>query len=144
MKTIIEKYQTLKKLYKRRNKNEAKLVKMALEFLHGDHIKYGGVIFLMNNSEDVNQLHRVGCVQETDCFYRHSEFILYWEKYNIEIEVVSPQEWERLFTCIRVANATDFFDLNRISAAIDNEVIDKKVHVLMRTEKSYTEIVHAR
>lgn len=125
MLNFVEKYGDMKRQYKRRHKNDERSVQLVLEFLTGSVIRYDKVIFLCENDDDSDLLRKKGFVQEKNLSFEHSLRSMYWEKYNIEIEVVAASDWKMLKKCVELAELTGYFNINKIHSVLEGKVSKK-------------------
>lgn len=115
------KFTDMKTSFHRRNKNNKERVKMCLEFLDGQTVIYDKTIFLRDNDHDSELLQRKGFVQEQNTIFDLSTHTMFWEKYMIEIEIVSPANWRDLKKCIDIAELTSYFNINNILKTLTKE-----------------------
>lgn len=109
----------LTKNIKRRSKNNKDKVKFFLEFINNDFIIYDNSIFIKDENI-VDTLESLGFIKENFVIFNLSHCTYYWDKYNIEVELVYKKEWEILQTCVEICNLTDYFDLNTICNIINH------------------------
>ncbi len=115
----------LMKLYNKyrrpRYNRDIKQLYLLLEFIDTNMIRYDNDILLSYDENANNNFMEVLYNAGFELFYnskykkfKQSSMILYWEKYNIQLELIDISLWDKLNVCISIANETNYFNINEL------------------------------
>jgi hypothetical protein len=109
------------KKVKRRGLNKSERLGPLLRFIDATIIDFHPTIFVLQTDDLVARLTQAGFKIENNIRFRHSANTMYWEEFNIELELVDALNWDILRRCINVSHATSSYLLNPICDAIQFE-----------------------